>query len=152
MCQKRCFLPFNQIEELANKMNYPVEFMGKLSQQMLASLFNKCDIFVLPSFFEGLPLVIVEALACSLKVVATDLKGIKDWIDGNIANNEVVFVKPPEMKNVDEADEDSIEEFIINLKDAVQLADRQLKDYIPPDTSLVSWQAVAQRILNFISK
>lgn len=53
-----------------------VAFLGRLSQTDLAQAYRSADIFVLPSFFEGLPLVVIEALACGCKVVTTDLPGI----------------------------------------------------------------------------
>ena len=54
---------YEEARALARRCRYPVEFLGKLSQQNLAKLYNMCDIFVLPSFCEGLPLTPVEALA-----------------------------------------------------------------------------------------
>ena len=55
---------------------------------------NQSDVFVLPSFYEGLPLVIIEALACGTYVICTDLPGIRNWIDQNLPDNGVVFVEP----------------------------------------------------------
>ena len=48
---------------------------------------NQSDVFVLPSFYEGLPLVIIEALACGTYVICTDLPGIRNWIDQNLPDN-----------------------------------------------------------------
>ena len=63
---------------------------------------NQSDVFVLPSFYEGLPLVIIEALACGTYVICTDLPGIRNWIDQNLPDNGVVFVEPPKRVNEDE--------------------------------------------------
>lgn len=62
------------------KAPYPVEFLGKLPQPELAKEYQRSDIFVLPSFFDGLPLTVIEAIACGDKVVVTDLPGIQDWL------------------------------------------------------------------------
>ena len=49
---------------------------GQLSQPELAEVARRSTVCVLPSFYEGLPLVLVEALACGCRLVATELPGI----------------------------------------------------------------------------
>ncbi|MEG0894175.1 MAG: glycosyltransferase family 4 protein [Oscillospiraceae bacterium] len=139
---------FDEILRLANSVTYKVEFIGKLSQDKLAQIFNESDIFVLPSFYEGLPLVILEALACGLKVIATDLPGIKDWIDKQIPNNQVIFVKPPIMENVDEASD--LSEFEDRLSSALLSEITNTKKYIPVPTNNATWENVCKNILNSI--
>lgn len=36
-------------------------FAGYVTQSRLAELYNDCDIFVLPSMYEGLPLTVIES-------------------------------------------------------------------------------------------
>mgnify|MGYP000532501899 CR=1 FL=1 len=45
-------------------------------QPALAELMRRCAVLVLPSFYEGVPLVLAEARACGCRLVATDLP---DW-------------------------------------------------------------------------
>lgn len=47
----------------------------------LAEIYRAHDIFVLPSVFEGHPLVMVEAAACGLALVTTDICGMVDFIE-----------------------------------------------------------------------
>ena len=49
---------------------------GILPQAELGALLRRCDVCALPSFYEGLPLVLVEAFACGCRLVATDLPGV----------------------------------------------------------------------------
>ncbi len=49
----------------------PVQFLGILSSEELASAYQDADIFVLPSRGEGFPLTVQEAMACGLPIVTT---------------------------------------------------------------------------------
>ena len=54
-------------------------------QSQLATLFQQADVFVLPSLIEGMPLVVLEAMACGIPVIATNhgAEGIvRDGVDG----------------------------------------------------------------------
>lgn len=110
---------FRQIQDLASKCPYPVRFLGRLSQPELAKVYNQSDVFVLPSFFDGLPLTVIEALACGDRVVVTDLPGIRDWIESNTSGAFVRYVPMPKMQNTDEAVEESLPVFEKNLADAL---------------------------------
>ncbi len=79
-----------------------VEFAGRLETHELVRAYQNADIFVLPSFFEGLPLVVVEALACGCRVVVSDLPGIRPWLEGHVPDAPVVFVRPPRMRTADD--------------------------------------------------
>lgn len=140
---------YGRIEELARSIETEVEFIGKLSQTRLAEEFNRSDIFVLPSFYEGLPLVVVEAMACGLKVVVTDLPGVRPWINENVKNSGTVFVDPPVMDHVDEASLHAQEIFTQDLTAGLQEAIDTLNDYQAPDTSGVSWDYVADKVVQF---
>ncbi len=55
-----------------------VVFLGQRDD--IPELLNACDIFVLPSLLEGLPLSVLEAMSASRPVIATDIDGIKEII------------------------------------------------------------------------
>jgi len=58
-----------------------VRFLGKISE--IETLYQSSDIMLLPSFREGLPLSILEAMSCGLPVLASDVDGNSEAvIDG----------------------------------------------------------------------
>ncbi len=73
---------------------------GPMPQAELANVFKQAHIFVLPSLFEGLPLVLLEALACGCRLVATDLPGVREVL-GGVAAGWVERVDLPRLENVD---------------------------------------------------
>lgn len=58
-----------------------VRYIGPMSPEGLRERFQLADIFVFPSFFEGFGLVILEAMACGLPVIATDATAGPDILD-----------------------------------------------------------------------
>jgi glycosyltransferase involved in cell wall biosynthesis len=60
-----------------------VFFKGWLDSSIVASYYEKVDVLVLPSYAEGFPNVILEALNYRLPIIATDVGGISESvIDG----------------------------------------------------------------------
>ncbi|HKE36104.1 MAG TPA: glycosyltransferase [Candidatus Baltobacteraceae bacterium] len=58
-------------------------FVGMLDHPALAALLAASDVFCLPSYREGLPLVLCEAMLCARPIVATPVGGIPEiLIDG----------------------------------------------------------------------
>ena len=58
-----------------------VKFCGNVDD--IPELLSECDIFVLPSLFEGLPISLLEAEAIGLPVIASNIGGIPDIVDRN---------------------------------------------------------------------
>jgi len=65
-----------------------VQMHGQLSQEQLAELARTSWLCVLPSFYEGIPLVLVETLACGCRLVATGLPGIKEQLRPSRRNDD----------------------------------------------------------------
>lgn len=61
-----------------------VRFVEPVEQGKIALWMRAADIFCLPSRNEGTPNVVVEALACALPVVATDVGGVPELISEGI--------------------------------------------------------------------
>lgn len=55
-----------------------VEFLGSVNHQDIAPLIQRAQLLVLPSYAEGVPNVILEALSCGTPVVASRVGGIPE--------------------------------------------------------------------------
>ncbi len=78
-----------QVTEL--NLRPQVTFAGACSQNEVAELLSDADIFVLPSFSEGLPVVLMEAMAAELPVVSTGIAGVPELV----VHNETGLMVPP---------------------------------------------------------
>ncbi len=61
-----------------------VRFVGSVGQDDVRGLYGGADIFCLPSFAEGVPVVAMEAMAVELPVVTTRIMGIPELIDEGV--------------------------------------------------------------------
>lgn len=73
-------------EELVNlvtklKLENKVKFVG--FRKDIPELLNFIDILVMPSLYEGLPLTVLEAMACRTAVIGSNIEGIREVIDSN---------------------------------------------------------------------
>lgn len=86
--------------ELALKLGGRVNIHGHIDQNKLATLMADSHVFILPSFFEGLPLVLLEAVGCGCRIITTDLTGCLELLDD--ADTDLVELVPlPPMEQID---------------------------------------------------
>ena len=105
--------------KLAKELGEKVEIYGALPQLRLARIMRCSHILVLPSFFEGLPLVILEGLASGCRIVATDLPGTNEVI-GNSGAGFITLVKTPRLRFIDQPYQEDESSFEQNLQKAIQ--------------------------------
>jgi glycosyltransferase involved in cell wall biosynthesis len=138
--------------ELAASHGERVTVHGLLSHEKLGALMRRCDIFALPSFFEGLPLVLLEAMACGCRIVTTDLPGARELF-AEPHPNMVRLVKLPALETVDrpyKTDEPLLEERLAETLEA-SIADVMNvvgpdQDYIRKITGPFTWEGIFTRI------
>lgn len=128
-----------------------ITWLGQIPQPALAELLRRTDIFVLPSYFEGLPLVLIEAMASGAVPVSTDLPGVRPWINANVGRPNVIYADMPEMKSIDEPTDAGRDAFTIALsavlKDAIRGFESGALPGALPDTSAITWDGVSRRLL-----
>ena len=117
---------------------------GMLGQPDLADLMRGCGVCVLPSFYEGVPLVLVEAAACGCRIVATDLPGVREQIAPALGGN-IDLVSLPRLETVDRPVAEDLPRFTGDLAAALERALDQTPDPVP-DLTAFTWQAVFGRI------
>ena len=71
-----------RLERLSRELGIEshVRFAGAVGRDKLAGHYSEADIFCLPSFAEGVPVVLMEAMAAGLPVVATRVGGIPELV------------------------------------------------------------------------
>jgi glycosyltransferase involved in cell wall biosynthesis len=69
-----------ECETLAAELGVDVTFAGAKPHDAIPQWIAACDVFVLPSWNEGTPNVVLEALACGRRVVATAVGGTPDVV------------------------------------------------------------------------
>ena len=131
---------------LAQSCSYPIYFLGRLDQEELVKFYQFSDIFTLPSFFDAVPLTVLEALACGNKVVLTDLEGLEDFFKENTPASPVFFVNLPVMQNQDEMREEDTAAFEMKLKESIKKAAEYSYENMVP-ISFLSWDSICKKIM-----
>lgn len=83
----------NHLKKLVHSLNLDrnFSFVGFVDRSTLLEYYQNATIYVFPSYYEGLPTTLLEAMSCGLPVVATDVDGTSEAvIDG-----ETGYLVPP---------------------------------------------------------
>jgi len=96
----------------------------------VAELLPAFDLFVMPSRAEGIPTSILEAMACGLPVIATDVGGVREVVEEGVTGR---LVKPRDSANLAEAILDLLQKPGLRAQMGVQARQRAVERY---DTSI----------------
>lgn len=143
-----------EIYDLAKIIPGEIVFTGALPQAHLAALFRESDIFLLPSFYEGLPLVLIEALATGLRAVVSDLPGVSEWLGQEICESGMVeFVPLPPLRDLDKPEDGELPDFEERLRKAIELQIQRIESGEVPDRQRIqnnirkaSWESIFHEI------
>lgn len=112
-----------------------VKFVGRKHQSELPDYYNAAKIVVMPSHYESFGITALEAMACGVPVITTDVTGVSDLFDKKhhalitSANNPLLLAD--KMKN------------LLTDKDMYQKASRHVYRKVQD----LSWEMVAKRYL-----
>lgn len=114
-------IEYEEIINYSKKLDEFVTLKGYLSMKEISDLFRSCDIFAMPSFYEGLSLVTIEAMACGLRIVTNKLENLIDFVGKDIiSSNFVEVVDMPKLYDTDKIFKHSEKQHIKNWQIALE--------------------------------
>lgn len=84
-------------QKLSAKYKDNVEFPGWIRNEQKKQYLREADIFLLPSYNEGMPMAILDAMGCGLPIVSTEVGGIPKIVRQGV--NGYLY-KPGDSKNM----------------------------------------------------
>jgi len=131
----------NEKENLVNltkklKINSKVRFLGPIPHSEIIKYYQQNDLFVLPSLNEGMSNTILEAMACGLPIIATDVGGSEELVKEN-----GFIIKPKSRKELVKAIQRYIDDRSLLEKQGQESRKRAEK---------MSWKNVAKKYSKII--
>lgn len=101
-----------------------VHFLGFLTEDEIISELQSSDLFVLPSFVEGIPVSAMEAMAVGVPVIATNIAGTSELIEDGKSG---ILIRPSDSQALAQAVTKMIENYEFRMR-ATELARRKVVD------------------------
>ncbi|MFC2143820.1 glycosyltransferase family 4 protein [Candidatus Aenigmatarchaeota archaeon] len=70
----------SRLKEHAKKLGVNLIVRGVVARELIPNELNKSEIFVLPSFSEGQPKVLLEAMSCGLPCIVSDIPSLREIV------------------------------------------------------------------------
>jgi glycosyltransferase involved in cell wall biosynthesis len=128
---------------LKNDLGEMVEFKGWVTGTEKHELLQKTDVFILPSYYEGLPVSILEAMSYGKAVISTRVGGIPEVVE---ENGNGLLIKPGDRKALKDA-----LSFYINDPDMIMIHGRRSSAIVGeyfPESVIPKLEAVYTSLLN----
>jgi glycosyltransferase involved in cell wall biosynthesis len=128
-----------QVREAVARFGDRVSMFVDVTHDQIPGYMANCDLFVLPSRAEGFPLVLIEAGAAGLPVVATNIGGIDELITDNTNG---LLVEPGDPRTLADA--------IARVLESDELAER-LAAKLRADAVHYTWRRAADEVIAALS-
>ncbi len=143
---------FKNIIEYTKKINKDIEYIGELNQVEVGDLFRKSDIFLMPSYSEGLSLVTIEAIASGNLIVSSRIEGLINYLGEDINNSGIIkYIESPKFEKVDIYSKELLiyeEEFKDNIEMQLSNIENRELVYRSVEANILelSWNKIFNRI------
>ena len=134
-----------------------INIFNAMDQVHLGEIMREKDIFILPSYFEGLGLIAVEALGSGLRVVATEIEGLIEFLGDKINNSDIIeYIAMPTIYDTDKAVDEEKPAFIERIVDALELMikrtrkQREIPKELMEEIKRHSWKSKIETIHNLL--
>lgn len=139
---------YNLAENLEGFKVYDAE-----DQVTMAKHLKKCDVFVLPSYYEALGLIAIEAMATGLYAVTSEIEGLRAELGDKVNESGLIlYTELPTIYDLDNPCEEEVPAYVERLAKniEIQLKKVEKKEEIGKDIMDIidgkSWANLAKRI------
>lgn len=130
-----------------------IHLVEPVGQRELGELMRRHDLFVMPSFYEGLGLIAIEALACGLRCVTAEVAGLSELLGEEVLASDAIEVVPFRVKCYGEVPRDeAYTDFIGDLKASLLLQIIRCREGLPFPEAVschiqgYAWRSIAAKI------
>jgi len=130
---------FSEIKRLGLRLDEDIIILGSVPEDSMAELYGAADVFVFPSVKEGWGLVVLEAMASGLSVIASGIEPMTDYLEDE---KNALLVSPMDYK--------ALARQIIRILEKAELRHKLIMNGIET-AKAYSWRNTALRHLEFYS-
>ena len=124
---------FSLVNEYAIKDK--INFLGWRKLEDLPDIYRSSDVFILPSVMEGMPSVVLQAMACGLPVIGTKVEGFQEVLEDNVNGLTVAYNDTENLSNA-----------IKKLIDSPELR-KKMSDMSIKKSKQFLWESIAKKYL-----
>ena len=131
---------FSEIKRLGLKLDEDIIILGTVPEDFISKLYQAGDLFVFPSIKEGWGLVVLEAMASGIPVIASGIEPMTDYLEDE---KNALLVSP--------MDYEALAQKIIRVLEENELQDKLIRNGMKT-AQVYSWRNTALRHEEFYER